>query len=466
MADKRVFQVLIACEGSRGDIQPYIALGRAIQPHGYDVTFAANCRFRELVKHYGIKNFIPLDGEQDEKYLDTILVNLIDKYTVEGVVDSFKEAYFQMFPRLAKRWEQIFQERKYDAALFSPGGGLNIDMFAYVMAKKYNVPVMANMPLQPQYPTNDMPPIFYKVPEGCKDNRSLYRNITDYNWKVKKELILTWLDSIGFEFDKSRNLLEDLLYDPTVYVINGYSPKLAPPPSDAAPNMKTVGFFWTDNLPESFKPSDKLEKFLQNGEPPLYIGFGSMRCDNPTNFTAFTIEALRELNVRAILCEGWGSIRKPEDWDENAPENENILFVSDIPHSYLFPRCKAAIVHGGAGTTSYALRAGLPVQIVPFLSDQPFWGGRIEAAGVGLAPIPASKLSKALLIDRIPKLLNDPSLHENAKNMAQELASDRPFEAILEILDTHLRHSVPNSRASESKLMNEVHQPVSIKIPA
>jgi sterol 3beta-glucosyltransferase len=283
-------------------------------------------------------------------------------------------------------------------------------------------------------------------------------------------LILPWLQSIGFDFDKSRNLLEDLLYDPAVYVINAYSPKLAPPASDATPNMMTIGFFWTDNLPDKFKPSEQLEKYLEKGEPPVYIGFGSMRCDNPEAFTDFTIEALRELKVRAILCEGWGSLRKPANWDENAPENENILFVSDIPHSYLFPRCKAAIVHGGAGTTSYALRAGLPVQIVPFLSDQPFWAGRIQAAGVGLAPIPASKLSKAHLLDRIPKLLNDPALHENANNLAKDLAAERPFETVLEILDRHLKHSgaEPSVLASESKWQNEAYNPplVSAKIPA
>ena len=140
------------------------------------------------------------------------------------------------------------------------------------------------------------------------------------------------------------------------------------------------------------------------------------------------LEALKTTNQRAIVLSGWGGLTKT-----NLPDS--ILMVDSIPHSWLFPRVKAVIHHGGAGTTAAGLIAGVPSIIIPFHGDQPFWGRIISKLGVGPRPIPRKKLTINRLAQAIQQVIADQNMHERATNIGSKIRVENGIEQTVEIIN-------------------------------
>lgn len=170
------------------------------------------------------------------------------------------------------------------------------------------------------------------------------------------------------------------------------------------------------DLASSFKPPESLSKFLDAGEPPVYIGFGSIVLDDPDKFTSLIFEAVAKAGVRALVSKGWGGLGD----EENTPEN--IYMLDNTPHDWLFPRVSAVVHHGGAGTTAIGLKCGKPTMIVPFFGDQPFWGAMVAKAGAGARdPIPYKKLTVEKLAEGLKQCLL-PESRAAAERLAQGIA--------------------------------------------
>ena len=172
-------------------------------------------------------------------------------------------------------------------------------------------------------------------------------------------------------------------------MLGAYSPSIIPHPADWPKSIHITGYFFMDQQTD-WQPSPDLKAFLEAGQPPVYIGFGSMAGRNPEQLASLTLEALAKSGQRGLLLTGWGGLRT-----NNVPDN--VFVLDSAPHSWLFPRMAAVVHHGGAGTTAEGLRAGVPNVIVPFVFDQPFWGARVRALGLGPDPIP----HKYLTADRL-----------------------------------------------------------------
>lgn len=149
------------------------------------------------------------------------------------------------------------------------------------------------------------------------------------------------------------------LHVPFTYM---WSPGLVSKPPDWGPEIDVAGFVFLD-LASSFQPSKELEDFLNAGEKPIYIGFGSIVVDDAEAFTQMIFKAVEMAGVRALVSQGWGGLG-----GENVPDN--VFMLGNVPHDWLFPRVTACVIHGGAGTTAIALKTGKPLQIVPFFGDQ------------------------------------------------------------------------------------------------
>ena len=128
---------------------------------------------------------------------------------------------------------------------------------------------------------------------------------------------------------------------------------------------------------------------------------------NPEQLASLILEALAKSGQRGLLLTGWGGLRT-----ESVPDN--VFVVDAAPHSWLFPRMAAVVHHGGAGTTAEGLRAGVPAVIVPFVFDQPFWGARVKALGLGPEPIPQKKLTADRLAHAIRIAVTDPGMRQRA----------------------------------------------------
>jgi vancomycin aglycone glucosyltransferase len=185
---------------------------------------------------------------------------------------------------------------------------------------------------------------------------------------------------------------------------------LAPAPT--VPGMRVVRTgAWM--LPDQGGLSPELETFLGAGDPPVYMGFGSMPAAE--NTSRLLIEAARAAGRRVILSEGWAGLGLVDD----APD---CIGIGDVNHQALFPRVAAIVHHGGAGTTTTAAHAGVPQVAVPMFSDQYYWAQRIRDIGIGAAA-PFADLSAGALATALREAL-EPAIVARARAVAEGVTPD------------------------------------------
>jgi sterol 3beta-glucosyltransferase len=179
-----------------------------------------------------------------------------------------------------------------------------------------------------------------------------------------------------------------------------YSPTVLPSPAEwTVPNIHVTGYFFLDEA-EGYQPPAALKEFLDTGDAPVCISFGSMVNRDAERIHWVVRDALKLTNQRGVFLSGWGGQR-------NGDGDANTLYLDSTPHDWLFPRCKVIIHHGGAGTTAAGLRAGKPNIIVPHTADQPFWGKRVHAIGAGPQPIPIKQLTTQRLVAALSEVGDD-----------------------------------------------------------
>lgn len=198
-----------------------------------------------------------------------------------------------------------------------------------------------------------------------------------------------------------------------------WSPALLARPKEWGDHVNISGYF-TDPTRTAHDPSPELARFLENGDPPIYIGFGSIKFDNSAEITKLILSAIERCRVRAVISHGWANLGSDLHPDE-VPET--VLFVDDTPHPWLFPQCSAVIHHGGAGTTAAGLATGCPTVVVPFFGDQWFWGDVVARRGAGPKPIPFKQLTS----DRLSEAI-DFALRPECREVAQEIANSMERE--------------------------------------
>jgi len=208
-------------------------------------------------------------------------------------------------------------------------------------------------------------------------------------------------------------------------ILYAYSPSVLPKPSDWGAGVHVTGY-WFSDAEGNWPPQDDLLHFLDSGPPPVYVGFGSTVSDAPSRLARIAIHALEMAGTRGILGMDLGGVRK-----EELPST--IFPVSDIPHSWLFPRMAAIVHHGGAGTGA-GLRSGVPNVVVPFTSDQPFWARRVHQLGAGPEPLPA----RCLTSERLAAAIRTASHHEEMRRASSLLSvrinAERGVDRAVEII--------------------------------
>jgi sterol 3beta-glucosyltransferase len=172
-------------------------------------------------------------------------------------------------------------------------------------------------------------------------------------------------------------------------------------------------YFLSEN--QTYQPPAELLSFLEDGEPPVCITFGSMVNRHQQRIDRIVRQSLRETENRGIILSGWGGIRESSSTD--------LLYLDSVPHEWLLPRCKMVIHHGGAGTTGAGLRAGIPNIVIPFMGDQSFWGRRVQVIGAGPPPISVRKLTVANLT-RVIMQAESAAMHEHAQLIGKRIRNE------------------------------------------
>jgi sterol 3beta-glucosyltransferase len=199
----------------------------------------------------------------------------------------------------------------------------------------------------------------------------------------------------------------------------GVTPQLAPSPTGWEPHNKICGFFKRSARDREESLPIDLERFLESGERPVFMGFGSMVSDgvNVDETTSLMLDAARRIDHRVVLQAPWTA-------EQASFKDERTFILDRVPHHLLFPRCSLIVHHGGSGTTHASLEAGRPSVIVAHAGDQPLFGKLLQRAGASRYLLSRRSLTPRKLARAISKSLNAPSLAQRADAIGQEMKAE------------------------------------------
>ena len=455
--------IVVQIVGSRGDVQPFVALGKVLrEKYGHRIRIATHATFKDFVEESGLE-FFNIGGDPAQ-----LMAFMVKNPNLMPGFDSVRHG--DIGKRQNEIWEILIGCWR---SCIEPGNGMDLDSldddiqsnprpfvadviianppsFAHVhCGEKLGIPVHM-MFTMPWSPTQAFPHPLANVKSSNADPH--LANILSYTLVES----LTWqgLGPVINRFRQQYLRLEiiSLIWSPNL--VNRlqipytycWSPALIPKPHDWGDYIDICGFFML-SAAASYTPAPELQAFLNAGPPPVYIGFGSIVVDDPNAMTEMIFAAVKQAGVRALVSKGWGGMGAGE---MNIPEN--IFMLGSVPHDWLFQYVSCVVHHGGAGTTAAGLALGRPTVVVPFFGDQPFWGAMIARAGAGPSPIPYKHLTADKLAKQI-KIALEPSMLGRAASMAESMAKDngtedgaKDFHHQLDI--DHMRCSITPSRTA------------------
>jgi sterol 3beta-glucosyltransferase len=212
--------------------------------------------------------------------------------------------------------------------------------------------------------------------------------------------------------------------------MHGFSRHVVPSPTDWPAHARMPGYWFLDG-PATWQPPLSLVSFLEAGDPPVYVGFGSMVGSKAAHVSRVIVDALQKAKVRGILATGWGGLTAGDLPD-------TIHRIDEAPHDWLFPRVAAVVHHGGAGTTARGLRAGRPTLVCPFIVDQPFWGRRVHELGAGPAPIAQKALRTDNVAQALRELRDNEDFRRNAESIGENLRQEDSMTHALGFIEAQL----------------------------
>ncbi|KAK2019123.1 glycosyltransferase family 28 domain-containing protein [Colletotrichum eremochloae] len=421
--------IVILFMGSRGDLQPSLAVAALLQRrHGYRVRIASHPPYRAAVEAAGV-GFYSI-GKTDIKTM--MERRLLPREELKRLVPTIKADFREM----GERWwgacvgdpDPDSEEREGDAFV------ADLVLSTMHVYNQTSVAARLGVPLH----LFGMNPRIYstEIPHS------------QAGWALKKpsraKNVISWWFSDAMFLQVMKSVVNDVRVNimgleamspawwlsqynrmgvPCTYL---WSPRLLPKPTDWPDNVHISGFVF-DRAPEEYAPPTALARFLAAGEtPPVYIGFGSMSFANATAVFSEIFEALSRVGVRAVVCKGWANL----DVDEAGRGLAHVCVVDEAPHAWLFPQVRAVVCHGGSGTTAMALRSGRPTLVVPVAGDQPFWATRVHAAGCGPeAGFEIAEMTGERFEERLRELLK-PEYATAAERFAEGLKEEKPGEEV------------------------------------
>ncbi|KAJ3732112.1 glycosyltransferase family 1 protein [Lentinula guzmanii] len=413
--------IVIMIVGSRGDVQPYVALGKRLLQDGHRIRIASHATFRSLVNDANLE-FFDIGGNPQE----------LMSYMVKnpGLIPGFESLTNGDIGRKRKMLSTMMERCWKSCHSPDPQSGRpfvadaiisNPPAFAHIhCAEAMGIPLLLTFTM-PWSPTTAFPHPLVNI-----QSSNAQSGLTNYLSYALAD-ILTWqgMGDIINKFRKRSLGLPALSLKSGAGVLDNVkvpwtycmSFSLVPKPKDWKSHIDVVGFYFLD-LATEYTPPDDLVAFLAAGEPPVYIGFGSVVVDDPAAMTNIIFEATRQADVRALVSAGWGGLG-------GVSIPPHIFILENIPHDWLFAngRVSAVVHHGGAGTTAVGLSKGLPTAVVPFFGDQKFWGSMIHEAGAGPEPIPHKMLTIDNLRDGIQFAIN-PETKAAARKLADKIQTE------------------------------------------
>ncbi|KAH7927370.1 glycosyltransferase family 1 protein [Leucogyrophana mollusca] len=445
--------------GSRGDVQPYIALGKGLMEDGHRVRIATHGEYQEWIESHGIE-FGYVGGDPAE----------LMRICIEN--GTFTVSFLKEGVQKFRGWLDDLLKTSFDACkgtdvlIESPSA-----MGGFHIAEALQIPYFRAFTMT--WTRTRAYPHAFAVPEhkmGGGYNYMSYVVFDQVFWRATSGQINRWRRNVLHLENTSLDKMEPHKI-PFLY---NFSPSVVPPPLDWPEWIRVTGYWFLNDAEVGAKkwtPPPDLLPFIdsahQAGKKVVYIGFGSIVVSDPKAMTRCVIEAVLQSGVYAILSKGWSDRLHTKTSDGTEPEEpfpEQIYPISSIPHDWLFQRIDAACHHGGAGTTGATLRAGIPLIIKPFFGDQFFWADRVEALGIGTG---VRKLTVDSLAEALISATTDIKQIDRAKLVGEQIRSENgvatAIEAIYRDLDyarsliKHVAHNAEVSPEAEEATLRDGH---------
>ncbi|KAL6299038.1 UDP-Glycosyltransferase/glycogen phosphorylase [Sparassis latifolia] len=422
--------------GSRGDVQPYIALAKGLIADGHRVRIATHGEFKDWIESHGIE-FGYVGGDPAE--LMRICVEN-GTFTVAFLREGMlKVCHFRGWidDLLRTSWEAC---QGTDVLVESPSA-----MGGYHIAEALRIPYFRAFTMT--WSRTRAYPHAFAVPDhkmGGNYNYMSYVLFDQVFWRATAGQINRWRRNVlglpSTSLDKMEPHKIPFLYN--------FSPVVVPPPLDWPEWIRVTGYWFLDDADVSsnkWTPPVDLEKFIATAHKAkrkvVYIGFGSIVVSDPKAMTRCVIEAIIRSGVYAILSKGWSDRLVKPATDVSEPEEPlppQIYPISSIPHDWLFKQIDAACHHGGAGTTGASLRAGIPTIIKPFFGDQFFWADRVEALGIGTA---VRKLTVDSLTYALYTATTDQKQIDRAREVGEQIRAEDGVATAIEAIYRDLEYA-------------------------
>jgi UDP:flavonoid glycosyltransferase YjiC (YdhE family) len=404
---------LIIALGSRGDIQPYLAVGQALAARGAPVAIATHVCFRSMVEDCGLE-FRNVAGDPR----DVIASEAGQAWIASG------EKPIQSYKALRRLIASVIQETWSDCRSAAEDAKIIITSRlavapAYIMAEHFGVKFLPAY-LQPSVVTSEFPAFYSPSFRNISRSYNFISHVLveQVYWAMFRKALAEMPTQVAVP--RSQRLVPSALTcGPSLL---GVSRAVIPQTTYRRGRARVTGY-WFGQPEADWRPPDPLMQFLKAGDPPVCIGFGSMLGARSAEVGRLAVEAVRGLGRRAILLRGWGGLGE-------TTIDDGVFVLDQAPHAWLFPRVAAVVHHGGAGTTAAALRAGRPSIITPFFADQAFWSRRLHQLGLGPELSPQATVGFAELAEALRQVLDDGEYDGPLKRVQSEIAAeDGPGEA-------------------------------------
>jgi sterol 3beta-glucosyltransferase len=396
--------ISIVAFGTWGDVRPSIALGLALKEAGYGVRLIVTEDFAEWVSDIGLDiHLLPVNEFEVMKRVSSETNPLRVMLAVRREIG----------PALLQAGRDLLTIAE-DTDGFLVNEWLLGIVSSIAQVHQLKLVHLAN---QPQIRTCAVPISTMPALPGWTPFRGTY-NLLSYDlahylrWfsylRKVNSLRVTYLDLAPLSPRAYLDLLDRI---PSITLISQHV--LARPP-DWQIHHQFTGFLFYD---DGWRPPAELEEFIQAGDAPVYVGFGSIHDRHPDETTRLILDALEQAHHRAVLYKGWaglGGVDLPD----------TVYRLDYAPHSWLFPRMAAVVHHAGAGTSAAALRAGVPSVTIPHSGDQPFWARKLYQIGAATKPLPRNRLNTVDLAERIASAVEDARLRSRAAALSAGICGE------------------------------------------
>jgi sterol 3beta-glucosyltransferase len=417
-------RVTLLTIGTRGDVQPFIALGVALRQTG-----------RHEVRLIAPENFEPLIRRQELDYwpLGMDVRQLLGTGALAAFTESGKNilvGMWQLLRTIRPLFDRMMENtwlacQEAESIVFSTLG-----LGAYHVADKLGLPCYWAFPFPAFIRTRALPSMaFPPLRLGGAYNLLTHVLAERFIQLLTTHLLNRWrrerfdlppLSPFKWPYDQ--------LHGRPVPVLCSFSPLLFPKPPDYGEHVHITGYWFLDQPPD-WQPPAGLQDFLDAGPPPVYVGFGSLPQRDPRETTRLVLQALRGAGQRGVIVTGWGGLDGPPHL------GDDVFALESVPHAWLFPRMRAVVHQGGSGTTGAGLRAGVPSVIVPHTGDQPLWARRVAELGVGPSPVPRRQLTTERLRAAIASAATDEDMQARAEALGERIRSEGGVGRAIDVIE-------------------------------